>query len=259
METGATQTGVSRTGVSRTDAVEHSDTIEYGDATIRYRTTFSDRSTLAIRVEPDQSVEVRAPQGANDSAVREKVRKRARWILDQQSYFASFVREQVPREYVSGETHRYLGRQYRLKVIQIERGDPERVKLIGPYFRIYTRRKGDPEHVKAQLDAWYRSHAKAKFAERLDALGRVMRKYGVDKPPLQVRRMSKRWGSCTPQGRIILNLDLIRAPRLCIDYVIVHELCHLRHPNHGAAFYRLLGRVMPDWEEVKARLREVQF
>jgi hypothetical protein len=234
-------------------------TLSYGDATIAYTTRRSDRSTYAIRVEPDQSVEVRAPDTASDQDIEAKVRKRARWILKQQTYFAGFVRERVPREYVSGETHRYLGRQYRLKVIQIDASEPERVKLVGPYFRIYTHHKGDAEHVRGQLDAWYRAHAKAKFAERLDAAYDVMRKYGVSKPPMQVRRMRKRWGSCTPQGRIILNLDLIRAPRLCVDYVILHELCHLKHPHHGKAFYRLLDRVMPDWREIKARLRTVRL
>ena len=234
-------------------------TVQYGEATLQYTTTRTDRTTLAIRVEPDQSIEVRAPRKASEEAVREKVRKRARWILKQQAYFADFVVERPRREYVSGETHRYMGRQYRLKVIQVAEDEPERVKLVGPYFRIYTRRKGDRDHVKAQLDAWYRSHAKVKFKERLDVACDVMRKYSIEKPPMQVRRMKKRWGSCTPQGKILLNLDLIRAPRLCIDYVIVHELCHLKHPHHGKPFYRLLSRVVPDWRDIKAQLREVQF
>jgi hypothetical protein len=239
-----------------TDSTHH---IQYGDTTIEYSTQRSDRKTLAVRVEPDQTVEVRAPNDASDDAVREKVRKRARWILKQQRYFDSFVRELPPREYVSGETHRYMGRQYRLKVVQVNEEAQERVKLKGPYLRIYSQQKGNRKHVKAQLDEWYREHAEVKFAERLEEASEVMRKYGVEKPPMQVRRMEKRWGSCTPKGRILLNLDLIRAPRLCIDYVIVHELCHLKHPNHGEEFYSLLSRVMPDWKEIKTRLREVQF
>ena len=235
------------------------DHVQYGDTTIEYTTRRSNRKTLAVRVEPDQTVEVRAPKDASDDVVREKVRKRARWILEQRSYFDSFVRKLAPREYVSGETHRYMGRQYRLKVIQIDEDVSERVKLKGPYFRIYSHQKGDREHVKAQLDEWYRAHAKDKFAERLEEASKVMRKYGVEKPPMRVRRMKKRWGSCTSRGHILLNLDLIRAPRLCIDYVIAHELCHLKYPNHGTEFYNLLSRVMPDWKEIKARLREVQF
>lgn len=237
----------------------NTDQVQYGDTTIEYTTRRSDRKTLAVRVEPDQTVEVRAPKDASDDAVREKVRKRAQWILEQRSYFDSFVREHAPREYVSGETHRYMGRQYRLKVIQIDEDESERVKLKGPYFRIYSYQKGNREHVKAQLDEWYRAHAKDKFAERLEEAGKVMRKYGVEKPPMRVRRMKKRWGSCTSRGHILLNLDLIRAPRLCIDYVIAHELCHLKYPNHGTEFYNLLSRVMPDWKEIKGRLREVQF
>lgn len=237
----------------------NTDHVQYGDTTIEYTTRRSDRKTLAVRVEPDQTVEVRAPKDTSDDAVREKVRKRAQWILEQRSYFDSFVRELAPREYVSGETHRYMGRQYRLKVIQIDEDESERVKLKGPYFRIYSRQKGNREHVKAQLDEWYRAHAKDKFAERLKEASKVMRKYGVEKPPMRVRRMKKRWGSCTSSGHILLNLDLIRAPRLCIDYVIAHELCHLKYPNHGTEFYNLLSRVMPDWKKIKTRLREVQF
>lgn len=233
--------------------------VHYGERAIHYTVARSARATLAIHVHPDQSVDVRAPNDATAQQVRDKVKKRARWIVTQQDDFADFVQARVPREYVSGETHRYLGRQYRLKVIPIAEDEPERVKLIGPYFRIYTHGKGDATHVKAQLDTWYRAHAKTKFAERLEAAHDIMRRYGIEKPPLRVRRMEKRWGSCTASGTVLLNPDLIRAPRLCVDYVVLHELCHIKHPHHGPAFYELLTKVMPDWKEQKARLRDVQF
>ena len=233
--------------------------MRYGKRTIYYTVARTSRETLAIHVHPDQSVDVRAPHDATAEQIRAKVKKRARWIVKQQDDFADFVQPRIPREYVSGETHRYLGRQYRLKVISIDKQEPERVKLIGPYFRIYTHGKGEASHVKAQLDTWYRTHAKTKFAERMGAAYDTMRRYGIEKPPLRVRRMEKRWGSCTAGGTILLNLDLIRAPRLCVDYVVIHELCHLKHPHHGPAFYELLAKVMPDWKAQKARLRDVQF
>lgn len=233
-------------------------TVRYGKRSIDFETTFADRTTIEVRVEPDQSVHVRAPKGASELIVHETVRKRARWIVRQQAYFRSFVLPQVPREYVSGETHHYLGRQYRLKVMQVRPDEPESVKLVGPHFRIATHAKADADHVKAQLDAWYRTRAGVKFSERFEACYDIVRKYDVEKPDLQIRTMRKRWGSCTPRGRILLNVDLIRAPLLCVDYVVFHELSHLKHPHHGPAFYRMLSRVMPDWERAKAKLRHVQ-
>jgi predicted metal-dependent hydrolase len=85
-----------------------------------------------------------------------------------------------------------------------------------------------------------------------------MAKYGVERPPLMVRRMEQRWGSCTPSGRALLNPHLILASTACIDYVVVHELCHLQHPHHGRDFYELLGRMMPNWKDRKAKLDQTQ-
>ena len=159
-----------------------------------------------------------------------------------------------PRRYVSGETHRYLGRQYRLKVIE---GADETVKLKGRFLWTVTRRKGDASHVRALLEAWYEAHARLAFESSL-ALCLAELSGQVKAPPrLRLRRMRKRWGSCTQQGDIYLNPELIQAPASCIDYVVTHELCHLVHPHHGREFYALLRNKMPDWESRKAKLERV--
>ena len=108
------------------------------------------------------------------------------------------------------------------------------------------------------LDAWYRAHAKALFPVRLaECLKICGRRDTAAEPLLTIRRMTHRWGSCTPKGRLLLNLDLILAPVTCIDYVIMHELCHLKIRDHNRAFYRLLSRIMPDWESRKERLEHL--
>ena len=106
--------------------------------------------------------------------------------------------------------------------------------------------------MKRLLDLWYLEKACIQFA---DSLSRCHRKFTEDPyPQLSVRKMRRRWGSLSLRGRLTLNVDLIRAPKECIDYVITHELCHFKHHNHGPRFYRLLDSIMPDWKKVKHRL-----
>ncbi len=227
--------------------------IAIGDTTISYCLVRSARKTTAITVEPDRSVTVRAPLAADAASVDRVVQKRAAWIIRQQRFFAQFLPKTPARGFVSGETHLYLGRKYRLRVRLSEQ---EEVKLRGGYLYIYTRRPANPEHVQSLLYGWYEAHAQARFAERLTACLDSAVGRSVEKPELRIRRMAKRWGSCRTSGLLTLNLDLIRAPRACIDYVILHELCHLRHPNHSPQFYALLTRTLPDWKALKLRLEQ---
>jgi predicted metal-dependent hydrolase len=227
--------------------------ITFGAKAIAYTLQRADRRTLSITVNPDLSVLVRAPPDAAHEAIEQVVKRRARWILRQQRFFSQFIPRTPEREYVGGETHLYLGRQYRLRVQQSDR---EGVRRDAGYIYVSLPHPDDRGHVKLLLDRWYARNARRQFRERLtgciQALG-----WDMPKPSLQVRFMTQRWGSCSPSGRLTLNVDLIRAPRSCIDYVITHEVCHLKHPHHSTEFYRLLSGVMPDWEERKLRLERL--
>lgn len=227
-------------------------TLDYGERTIPYSVAFVERETLEIAVHPDGAVLVRAPEGRSEAEVRAKVRSRARWIARQRDRFAALPTPS-PRRYVSGETHRYLGRQYRLKVRRVDARSDESVRLIGPYFEVYATGDG-PERVRDLLDRWYRQRAEVKLAERYEACTERVRPHGIEARPLALRRMATRWGSYTRSGRVLLHPALVKAPLRCIDYVVLHELCHAAHPHHGPEFYRLLGRVLPDWRELKSRL-----
>ena len=161
-----------------------------------------------------------------------------------------------PRQYVSGETHRYLGRQYRLKVT---RSEEEGVSLGRSYIYIDVQDEDDRQRVFHLLDTWYRERAKEVFAERLEACFPKMRHTGISYPKLSIRAMSSRWGSTSPSGRITLNVKLIQVPKAYIDYVVFHELCHLKEPNHGPRYYQLLDRVLPDWRERREKLNAYEF
>lgn len=228
--------------------------IQFGPERIVFQITFSRRSGLTITVEPNQSVIVRAPQGRTVDEVKARVKRRAPWILKQQQHFLQFSPLPVDRKYVSGETHWYLGRQYRLKVIE---GTSETVKLRGRFLWVHTSNKNKQGRIESQVHAWYREHAVALISDRLVSVERIAAKANITIPVVRFRRMAKRWGSCAKSGTITINTELIKAPVQCIDYVIVHELCHLKHRNHSPAFWRLLSKLMPDWEARKRRLETV--
>lgn len=227
--------------------------LHYGTTTIRYELTYTERTTLAIHVHPDMRVTVEAPPQTELAVIEGRVRKRAAWILQQQRDFERYRFDQPPREYVSGETHYYLGRAYRLKVLE-SATDHEIAYMSRGRILVYVRDVTNTERVRAWVERWYRKQAKRVFQERLDVWYPQLARLGVAYPTVQIRRMESKWGSCTVAGKITLNLKLIQKPKECVDYVIVHELCHLVEHHHGPAFYALLTRLMPDWEARRHKL-----
>lgn len=210
----------------------------------------TDRRTLAITVLPDGRIELAASHDAETEAIRGKVARRLRWIVAQQRHFSEMNGHRQALRYVSGATHRYLGGQYRLKVLT---GSDTGVRLTGRHLRVTVRHR-QPEEVSALLETWYRRRAAAQFKVRLERWTSWCRERKLPLPRLRLLRMPRRWGSAHRNGLICLNPDLVKAPRVCIDYVITHEICHLRHPLHDHGFFRLLEQLQPDWRSVKARL-----
>jgi len=213
------------------------------------------RRTLAISVLPDGVIELVAPRNARREDIAAKVGKRGRWILTQRRRFAEMNRDRAPLRYESGATHRYLGRQYRLKVTK---GHTPGVRLFGAYFHV-TARTGKPAEVETLLDVWMRARAIDQFTARVAKWASWCHDRGLPASQVRLRQMPKRWGSSHGDGRIYLNPSLVRAPSICIDYVIAHEICHLRHPQHDRAFFGLLDQTFPGWRKVKSRLESGDF
>ncbi|EIY5235545.1 M48 family metallopeptidase [Serratia liquefaciens] len=228
----------------------------YGDEWINFDRESRPYATsrVLIKVHPDCRVVVSAPEEADDLAVLTAVKKRGRWIYQQLRDFRRQIEYITPRKYISGESHYYLGKQYLLKVIE-EPAEVQRVKMLRGKLEVTLRQKS-PEKVRQLLIDWYKTRAKDVFAKRLEAM--LEQALWVNAPPpLRILTMQTQWGSCSPNGRLTLNPNLVKAPRECIDYVILHELCHLAEHNHSERFYRLMGQVMPEWEVVKTRLDEM--
>lgn len=206
---------------------------------------------VLIKVHPDCRVQVAAPPQCDDTEVLAAVKKRGRWIYRQLRDFRARLEHLTPRRYVSGESHYYLGKQYLLKVIEAP-SEVQDVKLFRGKLEVTVRQKS-ADKVQSLLDAWYRSRAREIFARRLDAM-LEQALWTKEHPPLRILTMQTQWGSCSPNGRLTLNPYLVKAPRECIDYVILHELCHIAEHNHSERFYRLMSQVMPQWEKTKERL-----
>jgi predicted metal-dependent hydrolase len=222
-----------------------------------YELRRSERRTLGITVEPTGELVVTAPRELVIERIETALQRRREWIRRRSREAELLPPLPLPREWVSGETHRYLGRQYRLRV---RRGGEREVKLSGPFFVVSIRDPSDTAQVRRLMERWLREHARATFARRLGALVRSASRLRLaEPPPIVVRKLGTRWGSCTPQGRILVNLEAVRLPLPCIDYLLLHELCHLRVPHHGVRFWRLLDACMPDWERWRERLARAEL
>ncbi|SHO59933.1 M48 family metallopeptidase [Algoriphagus zhangzhouensis] len=228
--------------------------VAYGNTLLSFSIERSDRKLLSIEVNPDLSINVIAPHAVEITAIEEKVLKRAKWIIKQQQFFEQFLPRTPEREYVSGETHFYLGRKY---LLRIRLSEENMVKLKGGELIVHIKELKNTSMIKVLLNVWYYNHAKRIFENCVKESIKEFTRYDIiENPPITIKRMNKRWGSCTPKGRIVLNPELIKTPLMCVKYVIIHELCHLVHPNHSKEFYELQVRMMPNWEKWKLKLEK---
>lgn len=227
------------------------DTIRLGATEVAYDLVFSNRRTLGITVRPDGAIHVAAPVGTPPEEIRAKLVKRSAWILSTRREFDRLRPATPPRCFVAGETHRFLGRQYRLRV---EPAAPRGVTLSSEHLTVSGIAANEPRRIAVRLALWYQREAQRVLKDRFDLCWSLSGESG--RPPrLTVRPMEKRWGSLSATGRsLIINRRLVEADIDAIDFVLVHELCHLRRHDHGETFYALLTTRMPDWRARKERL-----
>lgn len=229
--------------------------VHVGGAAIHFEIIFSARKTLAIMVYPDQRVVVKAPTNTPIDYLREMVAQRAGWIGKQRRRFETSPRA-TTREYISGEVYRLLGEPLELRVISAAR---KRVRRSSGLLMVETPAPLDRAAVGQQVERWYTAQAKRVFAERLDVCYARVAHWGLPKPALRLRAMKTRWGSLSAKGSMSLNRVLVQAPVDLIDYVILHELCHLREMNHQPPFYALLSALLPTWRADRQRLNQYPF
>ncbi|MDC2890364.1 M48 family metallopeptidase [Psychrosphaera algicola] len=256
-------------GESRS-TIEEQCILTYGNDTIYYDVIRKTKPTdnakqtarkVIIKVHPDQRVVATVPHDASDDAIQNAMHKRARWIWQSIDEFAKQKDTVLPKRYVSGETQFYLGKRYVLK-IHIDADQVPNVKLNRGKLNVTLKHEISKDNddrvveIKPLIDRWYQQKAKTIFHERLaELLPKTTWVKGI--PSFRTMPMKKQWGSCSAKGNLMLNPHLVKAQKECIDYVILHELCHIAEHNHSERFWRLLTQVMPNWKEVKAKLDDM--
>lgn len=216
---------------------------------IRYELERKEVKNLNLRVRPDGAVYVSANASVSVDAVDAFVTRRGGWILQQRRKFAESAVAASERRYVSGETFYILGRGLRLLVTK---GASDRVESDGVHLRLEVKNPDDYALKERCVTRYLDTRCREVFGEILEEFYPLVQKYGAPRPVLRLRDMKSRWGSCLPEkGVITLNKRLIEAPRNCVEYVIIHELCHLVYPEHSARFYRFLSMFLPDWQNRK--------
>lgn len=227
--------------------------IRYGDQEVSclVRQTAAVTGRIRIHVYPNGDVEIEAPEDKEADQIRAAAQRRARWIFQHRTAAIAAQRMALPREYVSGETHFYLGRRHKL-IVHESNAQPSQVKLLRGKLEV-TLPVVDKAAVRRRLNAWYSERAAEYLSEKLSEISERL-SWTNASPPFKLMRMRTQWGSCSPEGLVYLNPALIKAPRHCIEYVIIHELCHLVEHNHSKRFFDLLFKQMPAWENAKHEL-----
>lgn len=227
----------------------------YGDREFRYRLCYvpdHKKATIRVHVHPNGMVQVDAPEEVGLPAIKAAVQRRARWILKHLDDIEERHRDVRPRQWVSGESMLYLGRRYVLKVINDPNQQKVTCKLLGGQLRVQGKNVS-PERTQKVVSQWYRDKARDVFERRLKLMVDTL-PWTQTLPPWRIMEMQTQWGSCSPEGAVLLNPHLVKAPTRAIDYVILHELCHLVEHNHSQRFYNLLDRFMPEWRTIKEAL-----
>lgn len=220
---------------------------------IEFKVIYSRRRSIGISVLPDSSVVVRVPYLTSLKTINRIVNDKYSWVLKHRDNYKNLNKSSLKKSYMSGESHFFRGKECLLRV---EKSEKPYLRFSDNLIEIGTKKTDDPATIKRLLYKGYKNEALTHFPE---SLSKVLSAHGnqMFKPAgLTIRTMKRRWGSCSNKGIITLSTELIKLDDLFIEYVIIHELCHLKHHNHGPDFYNLLSELFPEWKSVRKELRK---
>lgn len=227
----------------------------YREQSIEFELHRKNVKNVNVNVKPDMSVMVSAGHDVPLEFIKAFIQRRGSWILKTVNHFKQVEPEpHSPREYVSGESFTYLGKQVRLKVYK---SDNDQVKYMRGFLELHTQDPTSLKRKRSLVKRWFQARTETVFHESLQTVYPQVQKYGITQPKIMIQPLKARWGSCIKDRRLILlNSELIKAPKYCIQYVILHELLHFKYPYHDHEFYEFLTAFMPDWKARKAILDE---
>ena len=227
---------------------------QHKDQSFSISLKYSSRKTVGISVYPDKKIEITAPFGTSFASIQRVVERKSKWIIKQLEELEKYQTMEQRKEYRSGQNLKLLGRDYLIRIIQVPDFEEEQIVKETRLIKVYVHDRDQRERISLLIEDWYRNEAMIYLAQKFEQCYERIRKHNIPKPLYYLRSMSRRWGSCTAKGNILLNPEIIQFPSHCIEYIIMHELCHLRHKNHSKEFYHFLDTVMPNWKDCSKTL-----
>lgn len=227
--------------------------ISYGARKIEYGIKRSSRRrTVAISITPNANVIVSVPHLLNTEKIKEIVRKKVRWVYEKQEYFKRLLKLYPKKEFINGEEFLYLGRPYRLKLITATNDYLSKLHLAGRKIFISANGDKDKKTIRDSLVNWYFSESTKIIEQRVTRFSKLL---GLYPKEVKIKDQQKRWGSCSREGILRFNWKITMAPVPIIDYIVVHELCHLKIKNHSEEFWRYVSLVLPNFKDCRVWLR----
>jgi predicted metal-dependent hydrolase len=220
---------------------------------LEFRVTYSRRRTIGISVHPDSTVIVRVPYLTSQKTIARIVKEKYNWVLKHRDNYRTLNNNNQTRSFTNGEIHLFRGNN---SMLEIEKTTKSYVRFFDCTIQIGIDRIEDPSAVRKVLYSGYKNEAIKHFPELMTKVLREHENQDFMPKGLIVRTMKRRWGSCSNKGIITLSTELIKLSDTYIEYVILHELCHLKHHNHGPKFYELLSEVFPNWKPVRKELKK---
>jgi predicted metal-dependent hydrolase len=222
------------------------------DQNIEYKIVYSRRRSIGISVGPDSGVTVRAPHRTSARTIENLVISKSTWIKKHLENYKSVVRIKNNIIYTDGATVLFRGKDYQIRIIESKTYS---VKLIEDSIEIGLRNIAETDKAGLMLEKWFRIIAEGIFRKKFEEILIRFRNYNFTPAEFSVRTLKRRWGSCSSKGKITISSELVKLDDIYLEYVILHELCHLRHHDHGQKFYKLLSEVFPDWKQRRSELR----
>lgn len=230
--------------------------IKYGESNINFSLSFSEkRKRVGITVTPNCHVHVVAPINASRNEIYSIVEDRCSWITKQIRAFNRVEFISTHKDYKPGSSIRYFGEVLMFDVIEIEEGE-EGIKRSGKQL-VLKAKVSTQERINLFVEEWLRQEALAYVSVEFKNCYGLLEKHGIEKPKFSLRNMKNRWGSCMPKGMIYINPSVIWLDKPLIKYIIMHEMCHLKYPNHSKDFYDFLDMVHPEWEYCERKLEGI--
>ena len=227
--------------------------VQYGTKKIEFKVEFRNRKTTSISVEPPNNILVVAPLNTKEEDIKEAVKSKGAWIVQKLFEFRHIEAKKVNREFVNGESFMYLGRNYSLQIhIDEALQNNSIVKLFRGKFHVYIKEKND-ELIKEAMEAWYREKTEEQVKKRVKYYQKFFDKIPTN---IKVKEQKKRWASCTSNNELLFNWRCVMAKSMALDYIVVHEMCHMYNMNHSTEFWKLVASVMSDYEVRKDWLRD---